>query len=215
MYAYPKDLIVITVIQSTTYIAVACLANIASAVASPMHASSLPARPEIKPWPHNPGGGYPVSPPRHRCKYCLVKPSHSGGDDAHNIFEAFHKCNNGGTVVLDAHYTIASPLDLTFLKHVDVAITGTINFAPDLSYWMEHSFKYVYQDATAFWRFGGEDVNIFGNGVGLLNGNGQPWYDGMAANSSLLRPVLLLLDGLHGGSVTGSRMINPLSVGLD
>lgn len=64
------------------------------------------------------------------------------------------------------------------------------------------------------WRFGGEDVNIYGKGVGLINGNGQSWYDGLAANSSLQRPVLFVVDGLHGGSVTGLRMVNPPSVRL-
>jgi len=62
------------------------------------------------------------------------------------------------------------------------------------------------------WRFGGKDVNIFGGGVGLINGNGQPWYDAFAANASLQRPILLVLDGLHGGSVTGLKMINSPNV---
>ncbi|KAH7137034.1 pectin lyase fold/virulence factor [Dactylonectria estremocensis] len=198
-------------IQSTIFVVVACLASITDAVSGQFHRRSLLARPEIKAWPHSPGKHHSFSAPRHQNRYCFVKPSKNSGDDAGNILTAFHKCNNGGTVVLDAKYTIASPLDLTFLQHIDVAITGTINFAPDIGYWTEHSFKYAYQDATAFWRFGGRDVNIFGHGVGLLNGNGQPWYDGFAANSSLLRPVLFLLDGLHGGSVTGLRMINPPS----
>jgi galacturan 1,4-alpha-galacturonidase len=196
-------------IQSAIFGAVAGLACIANVVA---HKWLPVPRPEIKAWPYNPGGAFPVSP--HRVKSCYVKASNNGGDDAGSILHAFHTCNNGGTVVLAANYTIASPLDLTFLKHVDVAITGTINFAPDLSYWTEHSFKYAYQDATAFWRFGGEDVNIFGLGVGLINGNGQPWYDAAATNTSLLRPVLFLVDGLQGGSVTGLRMINPPSVSL-
>ncbi|KAF7555558.1 hypothetical protein G7Z17_g2061 [Cylindrodendrum hubeiense] len=198
-------------IHSTIFVAVACLASIASAAASPLHGRSLVTRPEIKAWPHSPGTHNSVSPSRSRSRYCTVKPTKNGGDDAGNILKAFHKCNDGGTVVLDANYTIASPLDLTFLKHIDVAITGTVNFATNISYWTDHMFKYAYQDATAFWRFGGKDVNIFGHGVGVLNGNGQPWYDGFAANSSLLRPVLFLLDGLQGGSVTGLNMINPPS----
>ncbi|EXK80458.1 murein transglycosylase [Fusarium oxysporum f. sp. raphani 54005] len=193
-------------IQSAFFGVLASLACIGNVVA---HEWLPVPRPEIKAWPHSPGGTFPVSP--HRVKSCYVKASNNGGDDAASILHAFHTCNNGGTVVLAANYTIASPLDLTFLKHVDVAITGTINFAPDLSYWTEHSFKYTYQDATAFWRFGGEDVNIFGHGVGLINGNGQPWYDAAATNTSLLRPVLFLVDGLRGGSVTGLRMIYPPS----
>lgn len=188
-------------------VALTYLASIADAVAGP----SL-ARPEIKPWPHAPGGHFPVSPPRDHDRYCLVEPSQHGGDDAGKILSAFRQCNNGGTVVLDKNYTIASPLDLTFLNQIDVAILGTINFSGDISYWKQHSFKYAYQNASAMWRFGGKDVNIFGKGVGRINGNGQPWYDGFAVDSLLQRPVLFLVDGLHGGSVTGLRLDNPPSV---
>ncbi|KAJ4129727.1 hypothetical protein NW754_004010 [Fusarium falciforme] len=187
------------------------LASIADAVAGPFHGHNSLARPEIKPWPHAPGGHYPVSPPRHHGRYCFVEPSHHGGDDAGKILNAFRQCNYGGTVVLDKNYTIASPLDLTFLNHVDVAILGTINFSGDINYWKEHSFKYAYQNASAMWKFGGRDVNIFGKGVGRINGNGQPWYDGLAVDPLLQRPVLFLVDGLHGGSVTGLRMDNPPS----
>lgn len=168
-------------------------------------------RPDIKPWPHSPRYSFPPSPAR--TKTCKVASNGSRDeDDAPQILEAFHDCNNGGTVVLDANYTIASPLDLTFLESVDVAISGTINFSGDVDYWIANSFKYVYQASSAMWRFGGKDVNIYGNGMGLINGNGQPWYGRFAQNATLQRPVLLVLDGLHGGSVTGLAMQYPPSV---
>jgi len=56
------------------------------------------------------------------------------------------------------------------------------------------------------WVFGGRDVNIYGNGVGVLNGNGQPWYDRFATNATLMRPTLMVLDGVKGGSVTGLKL---------
>jgi galacturan 1,4-alpha-galacturonidase len=56
------------------------------------------------------------------------------------------------------------------------------------------------------WRFGGKDVNIYGNGVGLINGNGQSWYDRFATNATLERPTLMVLDGINGGSVTGLKL---------
>lgn len=111
-------------------------------------------------------------------------------------------------MVLDLNYTISNPLDLTFLDSVDVAISGTVNFAGDVYGWTEKTFKYAYQDSSAMWRFGGRDVNIYGGGKGLINGNGQPWYDEFQKNSTLRRPILLVLDGLQGGSVTGLHMIN-------
>lgn len=197
-------------IASTVFAVLACL--IPSAVGTPL--TSLLTRPDTQPWPYSPGVRETVSPPRDAHRYCFVKPSRKGGDDSGNILKAFHDCNHGGTVVLYSNYTVTSPLDLTFLEHIDVAITGTINFGTDLPYWTEHSFKYAYQDSSAFWRFGGKDVNIFGHGVGLINGNGQPWWDAAPLNSTLLRPILFVLDGLHGGSVTGLRMINPPNVSL-
>lgn len=54
-----------------------------------------------------------------RKKTCHVK----GGtaDDSTALLKAFHKCNNGGHVVLDAGvtYTIGTVMDLRFLRNVD------------------------------------------------------------------------------------------------
>ncbi|KAK1768818.1 putative exopolygalacturonase protein [Phialemonium atrogriseum] len=195
--------------QPSSALAVACLAAAANAVISPFKGLPVIERPEVKAWPLSPGKPHAVSPPRDPNRYCFVRPScKAGNDDAPKILRAFHECNNGGTVVLDATYTIASPLDLTFLDSVDMVISGTINFSSDVNYWVEHTFKYPFQDSSSMWRIGGRDVNIYGGGVGLINGNGQNWYDAFAKNPTLLRPILLVLDGLHGGSVSGLRMVN-------
>jgi hypothetical protein len=117
-------------------------------------------------------------------------------------------------VVLNEEYVIASPLDLTFLESVDVAITGTIKFTNDIDFWVVNSFKYDFQNSSAFWRFGGKDVNIYGGGHGLIDGNGQAWYDRFAVEPTLLRPILLVLDGLDRGSVTGLKMRNSPDAGI-
>ncbi|KAJ8131977.1 hypothetical protein O1611_g1646 [Lasiodiplodia mahajangana] len=165
------------------------------------------SRPNIKPFPHNSGRAKPHSPVR--TKACSVTALGDGKDDALNILNAFHECNNGGTVVLDKDYTIATALDLTFLDSVDVALSGSITFKPDIDYWVANAFQYDFQISRAFWKIGGKDVNIYGGGVGVINGSGQPWWDAFAANSSLLRPISLVLDGLHGGSVSGIHMVSP------
>jgi len=197
--------------QPAGTLAIACLAATANAFIS--QGRTVIERPEIRAFPLTPGKPHAESPPRDPSKVCFVRPScTAGSDDAPKILKAFHDCNYGGTVVFDANYTIASPLDLTFLENVDVAISGTINFKGDVDYWVEHTFKYPFQDSSSMWRIGGKDVNIYGGGKGLLNGNGQPWYDAFAKNPVLLRPILLVLDGLEGGSVTGLRMINSPNV---
>ncbi|KAI8632940.1 polygalacturonase [Xylariaceae sp. FL1651] len=164
-------------------------------------------RPDIRPFPYNSGRLRPISLPR--TKSCSVKALGNGTDDAPHILQAFRDCNHGGTVVLGGKYTIGTALDLTFLESVDVALSGSITFTADIDYWSTNAFKYAFQTSIAFWRFGGKDVNIYGGGVGLINGNGQPWWDAFAANSSLLRPIALVLDGIKGGSVSGIHMTNP------
>ncbi|TGJ80172.1 hypothetical protein E0Z10_g8607 [Xylaria hypoxylon] len=193
--------------KATEAIAIAILATLAAAtpiIDSHIHRAVL-SRPDIKPFPHNSGRPKPYSPPR--TKTCSVTALGSGKDDASQILDAFHTCNSGGTIVLDGNYTIATVLDLTFLDSVDVALSGSIAFKADIDYWVANAFKYNFQSSTALWKIGGRDVNIYGGGV--INGNGQTWWDGFASNSSLLRPISLVLDGLHGGSVIGIRMINP------
>lgn len=188
---------------------------IAAALVPLTHAAgaAAPKRPDIKATPFHPGRAFPVSAPR--TKTCAVKPlGTTGGDDAANILQAFKDCNNGGTVVLDSTYNICTPLDLTFLNAVDVAITGTVNFCDDIDHWLPRTYKYTFQLSSSMWKFGGKDVNIYGNGVGTLNGNGQKWYDRFASNATLERPILLVTDGLHGGSITGLKMVNSPQVRL-
>lgn len=125
-------------------------------------------RPSLQWGPKTPGQPFPHSPNRH--KTCYVPSSshsnkHKDVDSAPEIFKAFKNCNRGGRVVLDGTYTVASPLDLTFLEAVDVVLTGTITFSNDIDYWVENSFKYAFQNSSAFWRFGGKDVNIYGGGM--------------------------------------------------
>ncbi|KAI0405571.1 polygalacturonase [Xylaria palmicola] len=193
-------------VAKTTVVAI--LATLAAIMpVADAHKGIVLSRPNIKPFPYNTGRPQPHSPPR--TKTCNVKALGGGKDDAPNILSAFNRCNHGGTVALGEDYTIATALDLTFLDRVDIALSGSITFKADIDYWVENAFRYAFQDTRAFWKIGGKDVKIYGGGVGLIDGNGQPWWDAFAANSSLLRPIPLVLDGLHGGSVTGLRMINP------
>ncbi|KAI1436418.1 polygalacturonase [Xylaria sp. CBS 124048] len=180
---------------------------IAKPVLHPHMVRSIISRPNIQPFPHNSGRAIPHSPQRTRS--CSVTAHGRGEDDAPHILKAFKDCNNGGTIVLDGNYTIATALDLTFLDGVDIALSGSITFKADIDYWVANSFKYAFQNSTAFWKIGGRDVNFYGGGVGLIDGNGQPWWDSFATNPSLLRPIAMVVDGLQGGSITGLRMINP------
>ena len=193
----------------------------------------IPKRPYLEPSPYNSGKDLPCSPPRDEGRYCFVKPdcSHKR-DDAPRILKAFQRCNDGGTVVLDKSYLISSPLDLTFLKHIDVVVTGEIHFNDDdVYYWAEHSFKYAFQNQSVYWKWGGEDVNIYGdlsNGKSLIDGHGQLFWEEGRANKTVrsrsaekvsteaddevlqfLRPMLFAFDGMKGATMSNLRMRNP------
>ncbi|KZL72887.1 exopolygalacturonase [Colletotrichum tofieldiae] len=169
----------------------------------------VPPRPNIVPSPKTPTRPLPVSPPRDPSRVCIVCPK-TNGDSAPAILKAAHDCNDGGTVVFmpNATYRIASRVDLTFLKHIDFAILGTIVFSDDVKYWQTNTFAYRYQNINLMWRFGGEDVNIYGLGQGLIEGLGQTWWNANVVNSTVVRPLLLGTDGLKGGSITGLNMRN-------
>ncbi|RYP62299.1 hypothetical protein DL769_007354 [Monosporascus sp. CRB-8-3] len=175
--------------------------------------SKIPQRPKIQAAPYNVARSLPPSPPRSKGRYCHVVPgSGDDRDDAPRIMKAFKKCNDGGTVVFDKAYLIGSPLDLTFLKHVDVVITGEIHFRDDIYYWADHSFKFPFQNTSSFWLFGGEDVNIYGdlsNDKSVIDGHGEKyWIEATTVNKTLMRPILFTFEGLKGGMMANLRMRN-------
>ena len=182
-----------------------CLLPLALAAASTAAgaAPAIPKRPEIVAAPYGTGRDMPPSPPRDPSRVCRVKPGCKPvRDDARAILTAFEKCNNGGTVVMDRDYLVGSPLDLTFLKHIDVVITGEIAFNDaDVYYWHENAYMLPFQNMSAFWRWGGEDVHIYGdpeNSKSTINGRGQKYWDSFGTDSlvsvSSLFELVLGLD---------------------
>lgn len=117
-------------------------------------------RPTVVPSPNQPRVPFPS--PKKRNKECVVPVS--GGDDSAAILEAFHECNNGGRVVFskDQTYTIGTAMDWTFLKSIDIDVQGTIKFTPDTDYWQKAGFDFVFQNATTFFKLGGDDVFMYG-----------------------------------------------------
>ncbi|CAN8101211.1 unnamed protein product [Discula destructiva] len=152
-------------------------------------------RPTIEPSPFQPR--LPVPSPAVRTKHCIVKSSGNGSDDSAHILSAFHECNNGGHVLFSKNvtYTVGTAMDWTFLKSIDIDIQGTIKFTDDTDYWQAHSFPFVFQNVTSFFKLGGDDVFIYGGGT--LDGSGQVWYDLYAEDEYILRPVLIGIDGLQ------------------
>ncbi|KAI1406658.1 glycoside hydrolase family 28 protein [Hypoxylon fuscum] len=183
---------------------------------SAMGHAKIPSRPNVIPAPYNAGKAMPHSPPRDKGRYCHVKQGcNKDRDDAPHILHALQECNNGGTAVFDKSYLIGSPLDLTFLKHIDIVITGDIAFDDfDVYYWDNNSFRYAFQNQTVFWKLGGKDVNIYGDlsleeGKSVIDGRGQAYWEELQINSALYRPMLFAFDGMKGATMSNLRMRNP------
>ncbi|GIZ41876.1 hypothetical protein CKM354_000516500 [Cercospora kikuchii] len=142
-----------------------------------------------------------------RTKTCYVK-SHDDlkTDDSKYILDALKKCNHGGHVVFPqgTTYVIGQALDLTFLDQVDLDIQGYIQFTNDTDYWQAQSFKQVFQNATTFFELGGRDVFVYGGG--MLDGNGQVWYDLYAADPLILRPIIFGTVGLNSGIISNLNL---------
>ncbi|KAB8304845.1 hypothetical protein EYC80_004182 [Monilinia laxa] len=183
------------------------IASAAVAVASPAFqdaavarkAASASTRPVVTYSPKTPNR----SPsPAARTKTCVVKSAGKGKDDSPAILSALNDCNNGGHVVFSkgVTYSVGTAMDWTFLKHIDIDIQGEILFSDDTDYWQANSFHFGFQNATSFFKLGGEDVFIYGGGT--LNGNGQVWYDLYAKDIYSLRPVLIGIDGLKDSILT-------------
>lgn len=82
-------------------------------------------------------------------------------------------------------------------------IQGYIQFSNDTDYWQANAYKQIFQNATTFFQLGGADVNVYGGG--MLDGNGQIWYDLYAKDKLILRPILFGTVGLHSGSISDLR----------
>lgn len=96
---------------------------------------------------------------------------------------------------------------------MDVVISGSINFSNNLTYWLEDGSQFIlaYRNLSTWWQWGGTDVNIYGGGV--INGNGQAWWDELVVNSSISRPLLFVVNNMHGGSISNLKMVNAPDVG--
>ncbi|EED84983.1 hypothetical protein POSPLDRAFT_105711 [Postia placenta Mad-698-R] len=134
-------------------------------------------------------------------KLCAVKSLGGGLDDGPNINAAFKECSENAVILLDNYYSVNTLLLTEGLNHVDVVLSGTVQYTPNIAYWSPNSLYLTFQNSTTFWFLSGNDVHIFGGGT--IDGNGQVWYDtfnvtqnsGTAGSSTLsfARPIVLTI----------------------
>ncbi|KAL2819863.1 pectin lyase fold/virulence factor, partial [Aspergillus cavernicola] len=154
-------------------------------------------------------------PHHHDRRTVTIRSSHNDTDDISSDFLwGIRRANHGGRLLLKKgqKYVIGKKLDLTFLDNIEVQLDGELKFTDDVQYWQENHFYYDFQKSITFWRWGGRDVKIFGKG--LMNGNGQRWYNEFAGQEILdpdntyYRPILFLTENATRISVEGITQLN-------
>ncbi|KAF9261733.1 pectin lyase-like protein [Marasmius fiardii PR-910] len=135
---------------------------------------------------------------------CTLTPS-STGDDAPQFRTAGHSCSVV-TIPKGTTLNIATKLDMTGLSNVHINLQGTIRFKPDLQYWLANAFQFAFQNQSTFWLLGGQ--NIVFNGGGTIDGAGQAWYDALAQNSTLQRPITMTVFQGENIVVQNINLIN-------
>ncbi|WYZ39367.1 hypothetical protein EsH8_III_001281 [Colletotrichum jinshuiense] len=142
---------------------------------------------------------HPYTPPSSGCgrKTIQIRASRNATDDVSEDFKkGLEEANNGGTLYLPKGKTfvIAKALDLTFLNDVHVKLEGEI------------------KKSIMFWKWGGKDIKIYGNGV--INGQGQRWWNEFNAgigsilnpDNKYLRPILFYVENTTNLEVEGIHM---------
>lgn len=105
---------------------------------------------------------------------------------------------------------INSPMKITGLSNVEVEITGTLLWSTDVEYWLANSMPMGYQNQSTAFIFGGDQIHIYGKGVGTFNGNGQVWYDRFADVSNKAgRPHQITFNGLTNSVIEGLNFLQP------
>jgi hypothetical protein len=84
-------------------------------------------------------------------RQCRVIAKGDGKDDAPALLAAIETCGKGGTVILPSkNYTIAQPIT-THLEHASLELHGYLSFTPNISYWIENSYRFPFQNQSIAW----------------------------------------------------------------
>ncbi|KZT03751.1 glycoside hydrolase family 28 protein [Laetiporus sulphureus 93-53] len=135
-------------------------------------------------------------------KVCVVEPLGGGRDDGPSINDAFSECSSNAAVILYSYYSVNTLLKTEGLKNVDIVLSGTVQYTPNIAYWSPNSLYMTYQNATTFWFLSGDNIHLYGGGT--IDGNGQVWWDEYAISGD---------SGTAGGSSTTFARPVPLTVG--
>ncbi|KAG9114239.1 hypothetical protein FRC07_007681 [Ceratobasidium sp. 392] len=117
-----------------------------------------------------------------------IKPS--GKNDAQRLVNAL-KTNTHVRVRRGRTLEIETVMNTTSLRDVHFRLEGTLRVQPNLGYWSGNAFPIPYQNNSAIWLFGGENIVI--DGGGTIDGSGQTWWDARPGNATLIPPLTLVV----------------------
>jgi galacturan 1,4-alpha-galacturonidase len=131
----------------------------------------------------------------------------AGTDDVPSIAAAVASCGNGGTIIIPAGktYAIRSTLSFAGCANCDFQVEGTLKASDDTTYWNGKSSIFLMSGITK------AKVRSV-TGTGLIDGNGQAFYDLFAVNTSYARPTLWTITGSTGITVSNLKFKNAPNV---
>ncbi|QRV96404.1 polygalacturonase [Ceratobasidium sp. AG-Ba] len=152
--------------------------------------------------------------------------------DTPAVEAAFKKCGKGGTIIFKENttYALNELTTMTPCKKCEVQLEGTLRMSDNITYWLKNATDttnitaatypnvvyYKFQDTIAYlvlkdWK---QSSLVSKTGKGLIDGNGQAWWNAAAGQEILLpgslrRPVLFALDGADKVTIDNISMKNP------
>ncbi|KAF5633991.1 exopolygalacturonase B [Fusarium tjaetaba] len=159
---------------------------------------------------------HPYTPPKHEHREIVrIRASKNDTDDVSDEFKmGVRKANGGGTLHLakGKTYVIGKALDLTGLEDIHIHLEGEIRFTDDVEYWQENAWYHPFQQSIMFWKWGGKDIKIYGNGV--IEGQGQRWWNEFESGTGSIlnpdnkyyRPILFYAENTTNLDVSGIHL---------
>ncbi|KKA25505.1 Glycoside hydrolase family 28 protein [Rasamsonia emersonii CBS 393.64] len=121
----------------------------------------------------------PTHPAGNNPKTCIIPAKGTGEDDSPAIRDAFAACSTNGHIIFQPNqtYHLNTVLQLHNLSHVQVDLLGTLLYSTDVRYWIQHGSYYHFQNISIAMELSGEYITVDGHGTGVIDGQGQVWYD--------------------------------------
>ena len=110
---------------------------------------------------------------------CTIPAYGDGRDDSQSIINAFNQCGTNGHIIFQENqtYFVEQVLQLQNLSKVQIDLLGTILFSTDVRYWIQHGSYFWFQNISIAMEFSGSYITIDGHNTGVIDGQGQVWYD--------------------------------------